>query len=66
MITDGGTKIETIATLGRAGLTVGDYFVVLDREEGGSKDVADATGIEITPALGLVATVKKFFEQITP
>lgn len=58
VITDGVTKIETISSLGAAGLTVEDYFVVLDREEGGASDVFAATELNITPALGLASTVK--------
>ncbi len=55
VVTDGQTKIDTIQGLGRAGLDVVDYFVVVDREEGGAPQVLAETGIEITPALGVAS-----------
>ena len=58
VITDGATKIETIQTLGAHGLVVADYFVVLDREEGGAIEVQSGTGLSVVPALGLAQTVK--------
>ncbi len=58
VVTDGASKIDTIHQLGEAGLTVADYFVVLDREEGGAPQVAAETGVEITPALGVATMVK--------
>lgn len=57
VVTDGDSKVMTIKTLGAAGLTVADYFVVVDREEGGVPQVLDATGVEITPALGVSSMV---------
>ncbi len=53
VVTDGASKIETIAKLGHLGLVVEDYFVVVDREEGGAPQVQAETGLEITPALGV-------------
>lgn len=58
VITDGATKIETIGSLDSLGLSVEDYYVVLDREEGGAGDVEAATGMVVTPALGLANTVR--------
>jgi uridine monophosphate synthetase len=58
VITDGDTKIDTIESLRKGGLEVVDYFVVLDREEGGAPQVAETTGIEITPALGVSSMVR--------
>ncbi|HSX44930.1 MAG TPA: hypothetical protein VLF39_02345 [Candidatus Saccharimonadales bacterium] len=58
VVTDGASKISTIKALGEAGLTVVDYFVVLDREEGGAPQVLSETGVEITPALGVASMVK--------
>jgi len=42
LITDGGSKIEAIAPLLQAGLVVRDVLVVLDREQGGGKLLAQA------------------------
>lgn len=53
VVTDGASKIDAIRGLGSAGLTVVDYFVVLDREEGGAPQVLAETSVEITPALGV-------------
>lgn len=58
VVTDGATKIETIEELAQHGLVVKDYYVVLDREEGGSLEVEAATGLAITPALGLANSVR--------
>jgi orotate phosphoribosyltransferase len=53
VVTDGLTKIENIGTLQENGLVVMDYFVLLDREEGGVPEVVQATKVQITPALGI-------------
>lgn len=58
VITDGATKIEVVTALGKHGLNVTDYYVVLDREEGGAAEVAAATGLVVTPVLGLANTVR--------
>jgi len=53
VVTDGASKIATIKGLGKAGLTVVDYFVVVDREEGGAPQVLAETGLAITPVLAV-------------
>gem|GEM_PF-4299744 len=57
VITDGVTNTAKIAALESRGLRVADYYVVLDREEGGATEVETTTGISITPALGLSTAV---------
>ncbi len=57
VVTDGKTKIDTFGSMQESGLVIEDYFVVLDREEGGAAQVAEVTGIDITPALGVSAMV---------
>ena len=42
VITDGATKIESIKPLEEAGLKIKDVVIVLDREQGGKKILADA------------------------
>ncbi len=42
IITDGASKIEAIEPLRDAGLVVTDVLVILDREQGGAKKLADA------------------------
>jgi orotate phosphoribosyltransferase len=42
LITDGASKIEAIKPLEEAGLVVKDALVILDREQGGKKLLADA------------------------
>jgi len=42
IITDGASKIETIAPLQEAGLIVKDVVIVLDREQGGAAKLAKA------------------------
>ncbi len=58
VVTDGQTKIDTIYNLSEAGLRVAGYFVVMDRQEGGVPQVAEATGITITPALPVSQVVR--------
>lgn len=67
VVTDGESKIATIRTLGAAGLEIADYFVVVDREEGGAIEVANETGIWITPALGVsgMATMLRAENEIS-
>jgi uridine monophosphate synthetase len=42
VITDGGAKLEAIKPLEAAGLEVKDVLIILDREQGGKKILADA------------------------
>jgi uridine monophosphate synthetase len=42
VITDGGSKIEAIKPLEEAGLVVKDVLIILDREQGGARLLADA------------------------
>jgi orotate phosphoribosyltransferase len=53
VVTEGQSKIDTVEAFKEAGLLVTDYYVVLDREEGGAPHVELATGIKVTPALGV-------------
>lgn len=58
VVTDGDTKIDAINSLGDMGLEVAKYFVVLDRQEGGAKQVYDATGIAIQSVLRVTDMVR--------
>lgn len=42
VITDGGAKLEAVKPLEEAGLVVKDVVIILDREQGGRKILADA------------------------
>ena len=42
IVTDGASKIETIGPLKESGLNVTDILVIIDREQGGTKLLADA------------------------
>jgi orotate phosphoribosyltransferase len=53
VVTDGQSKVDTIGALRAGGLEVTDYFVLLDREEGGAPQVYQETGLEIVPAMGM-------------
>lgn len=57
VVTDGQSKIDMIGSLTAQGLVVVDYFVAVDREEGGAPQVLEATGVEITPALAISSLV---------
>ncbi len=57
VVTDGQSKIDMIGSLTTQGLIVVDYFVAVDREEGGAPQVLEATGVEITPALAVSSLV---------
>lgn len=57
VVTDGGSKEDMIRKMNESGLDVIDYFVVLDREEGGRLQVRQNTGLEIVPALSVSAMV---------
>lgn len=67
VITDGQSKIDTISTLRAAGLDVADYFVVVDREEGGAAQVFEETGLAVTPALAVsgITTMLRSDNKIT-
>lgn len=41
LITDGGSKLEAIVSLEDAELKVEDVLVLIDREQGGAKDLAN-------------------------
>jgi orotate phosphoribosyltransferase len=58
VVTEGQSKIDTIESFKAAGLEVADYFVLLDRQEGGAPHVTEVTGIEVTPALAVSSMVK--------
>jgi len=62
VITDGQSKIDTIQALGALGIDVIDYFVIVDREEGGVSQVQEATGLTVTPAVGVSGMVKMLHE----
>ena len=57
VVTDGGSKITTIEALRAQGLDVADYLVLLDRQEGGVAQVEEATGLSVTPAIGVSGLV---------
>lgn len=42
VITDGGAKLEAVKPLEEAGLKIKDVVIILDREQGGKKILADA------------------------
>jgi orotate phosphoribosyltransferase len=58
VVTEGQSKIDAIGALADAELVVGDYYVVVDREEGGAPHVTEVTGVEVTPALGISSMVR--------
>lgn len=58
LATTGGTKIETIQRLGAAGLIVHDVVVLIDREQGAGKMLADA-GVQ----LHALVTLRQLLEE---
>lgn len=58
VVTDGNTKIDSIAGLRDAGLSIAGYFVVMDRQEGGAPQVLEATGISIQSVLRVADMVR--------
>lgn len=58
VVTDGQTKVDAIDMIRSAGLEVGGYFVVLDRQEGGAQQVLTERGIAIQSALRVADTVR--------
>ncbi len=66
MITDGGSKFENIEPMKKAGMKVKDVVVVLDREQGGGKNLAKK-GYKLTSLLKLtdVLEILKEYQKIT-
>ncbi len=66
LITRGGSKLEAIRALQGANLLVEDVLVLIDREQGGSDDLAEQ-GYRLHAALGLthLLDVLKTSERIT-
>ena len=58
VVTDGESKIEMIELLDDNDIEVVDYFVVVDREEGGATQVYEEADIAITAALGVSRLVR--------
>jgi len=67
LITRGDSKLEAIALLEAAGLTVRDVLVLIDREQGGAQDLAQH-GYQLHAALRLTDVIHTLREsdQITP
>ena len=67
LITRGDSKLEAIAPLETAGLTVRDVLVLIDREQGGAQDLAQR-GYRLHAALRLTDVIHTLREsdQITP
>ena len=63
VVTDGQSKIDMIGSLTASGLVVVDYFVAVDREEGGALQVFAETGVEVTPALAVSSLVTMLHSQ---
>ncbi len=69
VITDGATKIESIKPLEDAGLTVKDVVIILDREQGGKKILANAgytlhSVTTLTEALDALVRLGKVPEEV--
>jgi orotate phosphoribosyltransferase len=58
VVTDGESKIMMIDFLEEKHIDVIDYFVVVDREEGGAAQVYEEANLAITAALGVSRMVK--------
>ncbi len=58
VITDGVSKLELIKRVEEQGVSVVDYYVMLDREEGGAEKVWLETGTLVTPAIRLSRIVE--------
>lgn len=68
VITDGGAKLEAIKPLEEAGLIVKDVVIILDREQGGKKILADAgytlhSVVTLTEALDALVRLDKISED---
>jgi len=61
VITTGGTKIEMAAPLLAAGLTINDVVVLVDREQGGRRDL-EAAGYELHSVFTLRELITHFGE----
>lgn len=69
VITDGGAKLEAIKPLEAAGLVVKDVVIILDREQGGKKILADAgytlhSVMTLSEALDALVRIGKVSEDI--
>jgi orotate phosphoribosyltransferase len=69
VITDGGAKLEAIKPLQEAGLIVKDVVIILDREQGGKKILADAgytlhSVTTLTDALDALVRLGKILEEV--
>jgi uridine monophosphate synthetase len=68
MITDGGSKFENIEPIKKAGMKVRDVVVVLDREQGGDKNLAKkgyklTSLLKLTDMLEILRDYKKISEE---
>ncbi|MEN6370571.1 MAG: orotate phosphoribosyltransferase [Armatimonadota bacterium] len=69
VITDGGAKLEAIKPMEEAGLVVKDVVIILDREQGGKKILADAgyalhSVMTLTEALEALTRLGKVTEEV--
>jgi uridine monophosphate synthetase len=69
VITDGGAKLEAIKPMEEAGLVVIDVVIILDREQGGKKILADAgytlhSVMTLTEALEALTRLGKVTEEV--
>lgn len=68
VITDGGAKLEAVKPLEEAGLVIKDVLIILDREQGGKKILADAgytlhSVMTISQAMDALVRLGKISEQ---
>lgn len=69
VITDGGAKLEAIKPLEEAGLDIKDILIILDREQGGKKILANAgytlhSVTTLTEALDALVRLGKITEEV--
>lgn len=69
VITDGGAKLEAIKPMEDAGLVVKDVVIILDREQGGKRILADAgytlhSVMTLTEALGALTRLGKITDEV--
>jgi uridine monophosphate synthetase len=62
VITDGASKLETLSKVGKAGLKVSSFLVLVDREEGGRQKMENED-LSITSALGMGGITAILAEQ---